>query len=90
MGSSPTKKYRYGNCSLSQFENQNTKDGKSFTTVSYTPQKSYKVGDETKFTNSFKPNELTFLIQCCMAALDDYYRKDEMKPVQQSGDNIPF
>jgi len=89
MGSSPTKKYRFGNVSLSQFKNQNTKDGKSFETTSYTPQKAYKVGDEWKFSSSFKPSELVFLIQACQEALIDYYKKEDPKPQPQSND-VPF
>ena len=82
--SSPSKKYRFGNVSLSRFENQNTKDGKSFETTSFTPQKAYKVGDEWKFSNSFKPSELVFLIQACQEALIDYYKKVDPKPAQSS------
>ena len=90
MASSPTKRFRFGNVSLSKFENTNSKDGKSFTTASYTLQKSYKVDDKTKFTNSLKPNEMMFAIQCLQEALVDYYKKDEFKPVQQGNEAAPF
>ena len=88
--SSPVSKIKYGNVSLSKFENENTKDGKSFTTSSFTPQKAYKVGDEWKFSSSFKPSELVFLIQACQEALIDYYRKDEPKPQPQQSNDVPF
>jgi len=87
---SPVSKIKYGNVSLSKFENQNNKDGKSFTTVSYTPQKAYKVGDDWKFSSSFKPSELVFLIQACQEALIDYYKKVDSKPQPQQSNDVPF
>ena len=90
MGSSPVHKHRFGNVTLSKFENTNSKDGKSFTTASYTLQKSYKVGDKTKFTNSLKPNEMMFAIQCLQEALIDYYRKSDEPKLAQNNNVAPF
>jgi len=83
----PTKTYKFGNVSLSQFENQGTKDGKTFTTVSFNPQKVYSQNGETKYSSSFKPNELFFLIQCCQEALISYYQKTYKESTQS---DVPF
>lgn len=89
--SSPSRKYRFGNVTLSRFENTNTKDGKSFQTSSYSPQKTYKAEHDWKFTNSYKPSELPFLIQCCVEALNDYYRKDTPEPKSEiAANSAPF
>jgi len=85
MANSPTKKFSFGNCTLSMFENKGNKDGQSYVTKSYTPQKVYRKDNEFKFSNSFKPAELFYLIQACQAALIDHYKKDyEQKPSQSN------
>lgn len=75
--SSPIKVYKYGNVSVSVFENEaQGKEGK-FTTLSYQVQKCYRVGDETKFTNSLKANEIPLAILCLEEAYKDNYTKEE-------------
>jgi len=84
----PTKTFRFGNVLLSQFENKSTKDGKTFTVVSFNPQKVYNQNGETKYSSSFKPNELFFLIQCCQEAVISYYQKTYKK--SETSEKIPF
>ena len=79
--SSPIKTFRFGAVSLSVFENEGSKDGKSFTTKSFQLVKNYKKGDDWKTTNNYKVSELVNVIQACQSALNDYYDKTNNEPV---------
>ena len=74
--SKPVKTYRFGSVSLSVWENEQTKDGKTFTAKSFQLAKNYKAGDDWKTTNNYKASELVNVIQCAQAALDDYYKRE--------------
>lgn len=86
----PVKNYRFGPVSLSVWENEGSKDGKTFTTKSFQLTKNYKKGDDWKTTNSYKVNELVNVIQCAQAALNDYYNRIRAEDAGNTTEPAPF
>jgi len=58
MAKSPEVTYRIGNCSASVFVNEVESNGQKRKFRSVSVQRSYKDGDERKFTTSFGLNDL--------------------------------
>ena len=68
MAKSPEATYRIGNCSASIFVNESNGDGHKRKFRSVSVQRSYKDGDERKFTTSFGLNDLPSVIRVLQLA----------------------
>jgi hypothetical protein len=68
MAKSPEVTYRIGNCSASVFVNETGGDGQKRKFRSVSVQRSYKDGDERKFTTSFALNDMPSAIRVLQLA----------------------
>lgn len=75
-GNKPKKKFVSGNISISVWENEHEKEGRKFTMQTYTPQKSYKDGEEWKESKSYTAGELLALRSLIDAAIDGTVKVD--------------
>ena len=68
MSKSPETTYRLGHVSASVFVNEVSGDGGKRKFRSVNVQRSYRDGDETKYTNSFGRSDLPTAIRCLQLA----------------------
>lgn len=85
----PEHTVRVGGIQLSVWPNQTEKGIYHNVTIT----KSYKIGDEYKKTNNFKPNDLTFILIGINKLLEYFYCKTVIVPEkvsEKTQDNAPF
>lgn len=81
MSKTPEATFRYGNVSASVFVNETESNGQKRQFRSVNVQRSYRDGEETKFTSSFSLSDLPSAIR----ALEVAQRHVEGKEVETTG-----
>lgn len=76
MAKSPEATYRYGNVSASIFVNETDSNGQKRKFRSVNVQRSYRDGDDTKFTSSFSLGDLPCAIRALQLAQQHVEEKE--------------
>jgi hypothetical protein len=80
----PVKRFRSGRVSVAQFENKFQNEDGERTSRMYSPQKSYKVGEEWKTSNSYSLKDLIHLRGIIDQIVSSAYQVTEQNVVTET------